>query len=122
MIFLLIFRKLTNKFSQQQDEKHIEREVIIPRDIKNMKLDYCRANHEKILLYFEIKYEMDYLVEIYDTNNLRLISSIRTNYFVENFILSDFNEIVSWSSNIKPYIKFYDHKLKDIVQYFQALM
>lgn len=107
--------KLTNKFSQQQDEKHIEREVKIPRDIKNMKLDYCRANHEKILLYFEIKYEMDYLVEIYDTNNLRLISSIRTNYFVENFILSDFNEIVSWSSNIKPYIKFYDHKLKDIV-------
>jgi len=77
------------------------------------RFQYCRAAHNSILAFFELDYEKDYVLEIYDLMNLKLKSSRSFKFYVDNFCSNE-NEIISWSPNNSPYLSIYDYNLNEI--------
>lgn len=80
---------------------------------RKKRFQYCRAAHNCILAFFELDYEKNYLLEIYDLITLKLKSSRSFKFYVDNFCSNEI-EIIIWSANNSPYLAIFDYELNEI--------
>jgi hypothetical protein len=81
---------------------------------RKKRFQYCRAAHNCILAFFELDYEKDYVLEIYDLITLKLKSSRSFKFYVDNLCSNEI-EIIIWSPNNSPYLAIFDYELKELI-------
>ncbi|CAF0721483.1 unnamed protein product [Brachionus calyciflorus] len=79
------------------------------------KLEYFKIDvkHNRIVFFLEVKYEQEYVLKIYNINNLKFLCSKKFSNYLDNILFDELN-IVTWCSSYLPCLKVYDQFLNEL--------
>lgn len=113
--FLIYF----SSFNEEISYETVIQNPIIDKSFKQFqfgdkeKLEYFRIDYKlnRIGFLFEIKYEIKYVIKVYDLYGSKLLCSKVFDFYIENFLF-DSKLIVIWNSNLRNCLSFYDENFQ----------